>query len=156
MSSLKFDEKVFEKLAQILSNNDLTEIEYNEGDTKIRIVRQIKTDVVYQATQPQPQIQPITNTQQISEQHSHTKNDYSNHPGAVKSKIVGTCYLAPEPGAENFVKIGDSVQEGQPLLIIEAMKVMNLIKAPKSGKIIYIAVKDAEPVEYSQLLLVIE
>ena len=70
--------------------------------------------------------------------------------------MVGTCYLAPEPGAKKFIEIGDTVKKGQPLLIIEAMKVMNYIRAKNEGKVINILVKDAQPVEYGQLLLVIE
>ncbi len=70
--------------------------------------------------------------------------------------MVGTCYLAPEPGAKKFIEIGDTVSKGQPLLIIEAMKVMNYIRAKNDGKVINILVQDAQPVEYGQLLLVIE
>lgn len=81
---------------------------------------------------------------------------YENHPGAVKSPMVGTCYLSPEPNSPTFVRIGDAVKKDQPLLIIEAMKVMNYIKAPKDGKLIHIAVEDAQPVEFGQLLVVIE
>ncbi len=84
------------------------------------------------------------------------QQDYGNHPGAVKSPMVGTCYLSPEPGVPTFVKTGDTVKKDQPLLIIEAMKVMNYIKAPKEGKIIHIAVEDAQPVEFGQLLMVID
>jgi acetyl-CoA carboxylase biotin carboxyl carrier protein len=82
--------------------------------------------------------------------------EYKDHEGALKSPMVGTCYLAPEPGAANFINLGDTVQKDQPVLIIEAMKVMNLIKAHKAGTVTKIAVKNSDPVEYGQILLVIE
>ncbi|MGH7029180.1 MAG: acetyl-CoA carboxylase biotin carboxyl carrier protein, partial [Stellaceae bacterium] len=78
------------------------------------------------------------------------------HPGAVTSPMVGTAYLAPRPGAAAFVRLGESVAEGQPLLIIEAMKVMNEIRASRSGRIVQILVADAQPVEYGAMLMVIE
>ena len=77
-------------------------------------------------------------------------------PGAVKAPMVGTAYLAPQPDAAPFVKLGDQVREGQPLLIIEAMKVMNQIPAPRSGRVTRILVSDGAPVEYGQPLLVLE
>ncbi|WP_040848007.1 biotin/lipoyl-containing protein, partial [Nitrospirillum viridazoti] len=80
----------------------------------------------------------------------------AQHPGAVKSPMVGTAYLAPEPGAGTFVKVGDAVKVGQTLLIIEAMKVMNPIKATKAGTVTQIQVGDAQPVEYGEVLLIIE
>jgi len=78
------------------------------------------------------------------------------HPGAVTSPIVGIAYLAPEPGAPPFVRIGDSVSEGQTLLIIEAMKVMNQIRAPHAGRVTQIFAEDGEPVEYGAALLLVE
>ncbi len=154
MSSSKFDEKVFEKLAEILKTNDLTEIEYNEGETKIRIARQLSEKVSYiqQAPAVLQHSEPSTGNQDKCEQ----KTDYKSQPGAVVAKMVGTCYLAPEPGAKKFVELGNEVNEGDPLLIIEAMKVMNIIKAHVKGKIVHIAAKDGEPVEFGQLLMVIE
>jgi acetyl-CoA carboxylase biotin carboxyl carrier protein len=78
------------------------------------------------------------------------------HPGAVNSPMVGTVYVAPEPGANPFVKVGDTVKEGQTLLLIEAMKTMNPIRAPKAGKIAQVLVTNAAPVEYGEVLLIIE
>jgi acetyl-CoA carboxylase biotin carboxyl carrier protein len=80
----------------------------------------------------------------------------SKHPGAVPSPMVGTAYLAPEPGAAVFVKVGDSVNEGQTLLVVEAMKTFNPIPAPRAGKIIAILVSDAQPVEFGEPLMIIE
>ena len=85
-----------------------------------------------------------------------TEADPASHPGAVTSPMVGTAYLAPEPGASAFVKVGDTVKEGQTLLIIEAMKTMNQIPAPRSGSVTQILVEDAQPVEYGEPLIVIE
>ena len=160
MASLKIDETVFDKLAEVLKKHNLSEIEYKNGDVKIRLLaggnktQTVKVDDVPVAV-PQEELQtPEESAEQTPAQEEVV--DFSKHPGAVKSPMVGTCYLAPEPGAGNFVALGDSVQEGQPLLIIEAMKVMNLIKAPKAGKVIHIAVSNSDPIEFGQLLVVIE
>ena len=157
--ALKIDESVFDKLAEVLKRHNLTEVEYKHGDIKIRLsshdLSQISSTqpVVQQKTvieePPQEQPKPVENE-------APKEIDYKNHPGAVKSPMVGTCYMASEPGASPFISVGDSVQEGQPLLIIEAMKVMNLIKSPKAGKVVHIAVSNSDPIEFGQLLVVIE
>jgi acetyl-CoA carboxylase biotin carboxyl carrier protein len=151
---MKVDESVFDRLVDILKKHGLNELEYSDRDVKIRIVASrgnlVQTDIVSAST---------CNIQLSAEQ--ETKNtpeimNFASHAGAVTSPMVGTCYLAPEPGARNFISVGESVQEGQPLVIIEAMKVMNLIKAPRAGKVIHIAVNNLEPIEFGQLLCVIE
>ncbi|MDR0630656.1 MAG: acetyl-CoA carboxylase, biotin carboxyl carrier protein [Holosporales bacterium] len=146
MTSTKINEEIFNKLAELLRKNNLNEIEYSDSNIKIRLVSNTVT---------RENKQDFNNTQPIQIEEAVT-TDFSSHPGAVKSPIVGTCYLAPEPGAKNFVSLGDIVEKGQSLLVIEAMKVMNIIKAPQSGKIIHIAVGNAEPIEFGQLLAVIE
>jgi acetyl-CoA carboxylase biotin carboxyl carrier protein len=83
-------------------------------------------------------------------------NDLGKHPGAVKSPMVGTAYLAPEPGKPNFVSVGDKVSAGQTLLIIEAMKTFNPIKAPRAGKVAQILIDNAQPVEFEQPLMIVE
>jgi acetyl-CoA carboxylase biotin carboxyl carrier protein len=154
MAFLKVDEAVFDKLAEILKKHNLSEIEYKRWGTKIKITASSSED--------RSILKTVCLTNHIEERVTETKDSsppelsYDNHTGAVKSPMVGTCYMAPEPGAQNFVNVGDMVQEGQPLLIIEAMKVMNVIKAPKSGKIIHIAITNTNPVEFNQLLMVIE
>ena len=85
-----------------------------------------------------------------------TANDLAKHPGAVKSPMVGTAYLAPEPGKPNFVAVGDEVTKGQTLLIIEAMKTFNPIKAPKAGTVAQILIDNAQPVEFEQPLMIVE
>ena len=89
-----------------------------------------------------------------SNQHAPTAD--VNHPGALKAPMVGTAYISPEPGKAPFVRLGDTVSNNQPLLIIEAMKVMNTINAPKSGKVVFIGFEDGQPVEFEQLLVIIE
>ena len=152
MASLKIDESVFDKLADVLKKHNLSEVEYKYGDVKIRLASNNFAPQAVMAAQP------VMQASQVIEQKEDVKKevDFASHPGAVKSPMVGTCYRASEPGAQPFVSVGDSVQEGQPLLIIEAMKVMNLIKSPKAGKIIHIAAENSQPVEFGQLLVVIE
>lgn len=151
--ALKIDELVFDKLAEVLKKHNLTEVEYKYGDTKIRLssnnFSQNSAPIIQQRT-------VIEESANVVEKKEQKDADYNTHPGAVKSPMVGTCYMASEPGARPFIALGDSVQEGQPLLIIEAMKVMNLIKSPKAGKVIHIAVSNSEPIEFGQLLVVIE
>lgn len=151
--ALKIDELVFDKLAEVLKKHNLTEVEYKYGDTKIRLssnnFSQNSAPIIQQRT-------VIEESANVVEKKEQKETDYNTHPGAVKSPMVGTCYMASEPGARPFIALGDSVQEGQPLLIIEAMKVMNLIKSPKTGKVIHIAVSNSEPIEFGQLLVVIE
>ena len=146
---------ILESIVKILKDNNLSEIEYETDDIKIEVVamQQCQTNTVLNSNNNNI---PSTSVVQIDNKSNNEVQDLSKHPGAVTSPMVGTCYLAPEPGAKKFVEIGDTVKKGQPLLIIEAMKVMNYIRAKNDGKVINILVKDAQPVEYGQLLLVIE
>lgn len=145
---------VLESIVKILKDNNLSEIEYENGDLKIEVVN---TQSVQNNNIINTNNIPSSNTIQSNKNTGNEeKQDLSKHPGAVTSPMVGTCYLAPEPGAKKFIEIGDTVKKGQPLLIIEAMKVMNYIRAKNEGKVINILVKDSQPVEYGQLLLVIE
>jgi acetyl-CoA carboxylase biotin carboxyl carrier protein len=147
----KFDGEAVRKLAEILTETGLTEIEYEAEGNRIYVARQITTAATIAPTMmatPLPSSAPITT--------DGTSNNLQKHPGAVKSPMVGTAYLSAEPGSPSFVKIGDTVSVGQTLLIVEAMKVMNPIKAPLAGKVIHIFAKDATPVEYDEPLLVIE
>jgi acetyl-CoA carboxylase biotin carboxyl carrier protein len=150
MSSGKLDKDSIKELAEILKETDLSEIEYEANGVKIRVARQIM--VTGFATQS------VQNTVQSNDSPAIQSNpsDLSKHPGVVKSPMVGTVYLSPEPGAPTFIKVGDSVSVGQNLLIIEAMKVLNPIKAPRSGVVTKILVRDAEPIEFDAALLIIE
>ena len=92
-----------------------------------------------------------------SDKNLETKTNFDvNHPGALKAPMVGTAYVSPEPGKAPFIRIGDTVSKNQPLLIVEAMKVMNTITAPKGGKVVFIGFEDGQPVEFEQLLVIIE
>ena len=133
------DAELIRSLAALLTETGLTEIEYGIGDRRIRIAR------VPGMQGPAPGA-PSTPAGAGS----------IEHPGAVKAPIVGTAYLAPQPGAAPFVRLGDVVAEGQPLLIIEAMKVMNQIHAHRPGRVAQIVVADAQPVEYGAILMLIE
>ena len=124
---------ILENIVQILKDNNLSEIEYETNDLKIEVkaMGQIHTSNNNSNINNTPNINIIPNDNNINKLDSTNNNkesDLSQHPGAVKSPMVGTCYLAPEPGAKNFVEVGDIVKKDQPLLIIEAMKVMNYIK----------------------------
>jgi acetyl-CoA carboxylase biotin carboxyl carrier protein len=153
-SSMKVDTKLVRELAELLADTGLTEIEVEDGDRKIRVSRgggvaaaPVAATVVPAAV-PAPAGAPAAEAAPAAAPAVDTAN-------AVKSPMVGTCYLSPEPGADNFVNVGDSVKEGDTLLIVEAMKVMNPITAPSSGTVKAVLVDNAQPVEYDQPLVVI-
>ena len=156
MSGLSFDPEAIKALAQILRDTDLTEIELVEKDARIRVAREITvtaapvTAMVQAAPAASPSAQPPAPA--AAPQPAADKP----HPGAVTSPMVGVAYLAPEPGAAPFVTQGQPVSQGQTLLLIEAMKTFNQIKAPKSGTVTRILVETGMPVEYGEPLLVIE
>ena len=139
------DADLIRTLAALLTETGLTEIEYTIGDRRIRIARAPGGGVGLALQAPAPAPSPVPPVAAPVE-----------HAGVVKAPMVGTAYLAPQPGDPPFVRLGDSVSEGQPLLIIEAMKVMNQIRAHRSGRIAEIFVADAQPVEYGALLMLIE
>ena len=146
-------------LAELLNKNDLTELsvkrEYGEDDSlDVRVVKQVTmvqaAPVMMQAASPAAAPAPAPAAAAVAHE------DPAQHPGAVTSPMVGTCYMAAEPGAAPFVTIGSAVTEGQTVLIIEAMKTMNHIPATKSGTVKRILVTDGHPVEYGAPLLIIE
>ncbi|MFO1069816.1 MAG: acetyl-CoA carboxylase biotin carboxyl carrier protein [Geminicoccaceae bacterium] len=156
MPKLDIDTDYIEKLADIISRTGLTEIELSHGDIKIRVARQVQ--MVVEAAMPRataPGAYETAPAAAAAPAAPAPTNDAS-HPGAVTSPMVGTVYLCPEPGAPSFVNVGDDVREGQTLLIIEAMKVMNAIRSPRSGKVTRIIVQNAAPVEYGEPLMIIE
>ncbi|HYZ39754.1 MAG TPA: biotin/lipoyl-containing protein [Stellaceae bacterium] len=134
------DAELIRTLAALLNETGLTEIEYAVGDRRIRIARA----AVAAAPPITPPAAGIGHAVSVE------------HPGAVKAPMVGTAYLAPQPGDPPFVRLGEAIVEGQPLLIIEAMKVMNQIRAHRPGRIAQILVADAQPVEYGATLMLIE
>lgn len=139
------DPELIRSLALLLNETGLSEIEYSVGDKRIRVARTLAGTT--------HQLSPSLSGDFVT---SDPPAGFAGHPGAVNSPMVGTVYLAPQPGAAAFVRIGETVVAGQPLLIIEAMKVMNEIRASRGGRIVQILVADAQPVEYGEVLMVIE
>lgn len=143
------DEKSVRTLARLLEETHLTEIEYQVKDHRIRVVRQGTP----MAAPIAPAVVPFAPP---SPAPSGSAVSVVPQGEPVASPMVGTVYLSPEPGAASFVRAGDSIKKGDTLLIIEAMKVMNPIRAPRDGKILEICVNDARPVEFGEVLLVLE
>lgn len=149
---MKIDEQAIRKLAELLDETKLTEIEVAEGEQVIRVSRGgvVASGAQMAFSMPSdPTIPQQANTNAPS-------TVAANSPGAVTSPMVGTVYLTPEPSAPAFIKKGDTVNAGDTLLIIEAMKVMNPIKAAKAGTVKQILVSSGQPVEFGEVLVVIE
>ena len=142
------DQDLIRQLAALLKETDLSEIEIEQDDLRIRVARGGST---MQVATPAPVAAPV-----LVPDAGATTGHAANHSGAVKSPMVGTAYLAPGPGVPDFVSVGDSVKAGQTVLIVEAMKTMNQIAAPKAGKVIAILVENGQPVEFGEPLLIVE
>lgn len=148
VAKFNIDEEAIKKLAEILESTKLGEIEYEDNGRRVRVVSKYQDQPQgIAASVPVTPAVVVADTPPVSS---------AKHPGLVKSPMVGMVYVSSEPGAAAFVKVGDSITVGQTLLIIEAMKVMNPIKAPKTGKIKQIFIQDAQPVEYGEPLMIIE
>ncbi|MEL6644722.1 MAG: acetyl-CoA carboxylase biotin carboxyl carrier protein [Pseudomonadota bacterium] len=156
------DVAFIEALAGILKENDLTELQvkrdYGEGDSLNVRVSRGGTVATVAAPVAVPQATPVApaSPAEPASDATEASGDPAVHPGAVASPMVGTAYLAPEPGAANFVSVGDKVAEGQTLMIVEAMKTMNHIPAPKGGTVKRILVEDGAPVEFGAPLMIVE
>ena len=152
-SPFDVDDLLVRKLAGLLDETKLTEIEYAWGDHRIRVTRQPAAihAVGFSGAAP-----AASSTAAPAGEAAAAVEDLGKHPGAVKSPMVGTVYMSPQPGSPPFVRAGDTIAAGQPLLIIEAMKVMNQIRAPKAGRLTRILVGDAGPVEFDQVIMLIE
>lgn len=147
------DSKSVRGLAKILQDTGLTEIEYQVGEQRIRVVRASTQEMV----QTVPQTPAIVAPAPIQAAAPVTQSEAPAAKGEpVTSPMVGTAYLSPEPGASAFVKAGDSVKKGDTLLIVEAMKVMNPIRAPRDGKVVEVCVQDSSPIEYGEHLVILE
>lgn len=150
------DPALVRELAAILTDTGLSEIEVEHGELRLRLARTITAapvvhhvaaaPVAHAPAAPPPAAAPPVDPAKAA----------AAHPGMVPSPMVGTAYLSPEPGAAVFVKIGDTVTEGQTVLVVEAMKTFNPIPAPRAGKVTAILVTDAQPVEFGEPLLIIE
>lgn len=154
MAKTPFDSGLVRSLASLLDETNLTEIEYENEGTRIRVARQI----TYSAVAPVAPVAaaPAAPVAAAAPAAAPAAADPASHPGALKSPMVGVAYLAPEPGKPFFVAIGDTVAVGQTLLLIEAMKTYNPIRAAKAGKVTQILVEDGQPVEYGEPLMIIE
>ena len=142
-------------LADILDDAGLAELEYETDDVAIRLSRlsgAAPAAAVAPVAAPAPAALPAAPAAPAAD----SAADLSTHPGAVTSPMVGTAYISPEPGAAAFVEEGSTVKKGQTLLIVEAMKVMNPITAPTDGTVSKILVKNAQPIEFGEVLVVIE
>ena len=141
---MKIDKKLIKELVENLKEFELTELEYQEGQTKIKVSKaskgldQIKTSAVT------PQNKAVL------------KSTDDSDGIRVKSPIIGTAYLAPEPGAKKFVEVGDKIKKGQTVMIVEAMKTMNHVPSPIAGTVKKICVEDGQPVEYGHTIAIIE
>ncbi|MFG1301804.1 acetyl-CoA carboxylase biotin carboxyl carrier protein [Xanthobacter sp. V3C-3] len=158
-SNPPIDTAIVKEIAELLSGSDLTEIEVEHEGLRIRVVRAPAPVTIAQAA-PFAGAFPVAAAPvpaaAATAPAAEAPADLSKHPGVVASPMVGTAYLSAEPGAAPFVEVGASVKEGQTVLIVEAMKTMNAIPAPRSGTVTRLLVGNAQPVEYGEPLLIIE
>ncbi len=152
--AMAIDSALVRELAELLSDTGLTEIEVEDGKRKIRVARTVTAAPVatyapapVAAPAPAPAAAPAAAAEAPAAE---------THTNALRSPMVGTAYLTPEPGAAPFISVGSTVKAGDTLLIVEAMKVMNPITAPKAGKVVKICVQNEQPVEYDTSLVIIE
>ncbi len=149
MSTPPIQAELVRTLAELLDDSNLTEIEYDTGTLRIRVARQGVPAAAYHPAMAAIPAAPVAQPAVIAP-------DDASHPGAVTSPMVGIAYLSSDPGAPKFIEVGQSVSEGQTLMLIEAMKTFNPIRAPRGGKVIRILVTDSQPVEFGEPLAIIE
>lgn len=162
--SSQVDRDLIRAIAELVNEQDLAEIEIEKEDFRVRVTRSYPQEVVHMpspqayAMQPQPIAAPAAAVAApaAASVAAPAADDLGANPGTLTSPMVGTAYMAPEPGAANFIEVGAKVTEGQTVLIIEAMKTMNQIPAHKAGTVTRILVEDAQPVEFGEPLIVIE
>ena len=146
------DVSIVAALAEIAARHDLSEVEVDHNGLKIRVARERKTQVTHVVAAPAPAAaaapSPVMSLAPTAAP--------EEHPGAVKSPMVGTAYLRPSPESRPFIEIGAVVKAGDKIMLVEAMKTYNEIVAPRAGKVTQILVEDGSPVEYAQVLMVIE
>ena len=146
------DIELIRKLSQLMSQEKITKLKYEKSDLKLSIDKNTQFENFSAIQTPK-----LVEAEEKDNKTSETKTAFDvDHPGALKAPMVGTAYASPEPGKTPFIRLGDTVSNNQPLLIIEAMKVMNTINAPKGGKVVFIGFEDGQPVEFEQLLVIIE
>ena len=140
---MKIDKKLIKELVDNLKEFGLTELEYQEGQTKIKVSKASKG------------IESFKSGALVSPNKSVLKNSEDSEGIRIKSPIIGTAYLAPEPGAKKFIKIGDKIKKGQTVMIVEAMKTMNHVPSTSDGEVKKILVEDGQPVEFGQTLVIL-
>ena len=145
------EQQMIRELAALLQETGLSEIEIEKSGLKVRVARTLAITAPVSAPAAPAALAPAA-----AGQPAPSAGDPASHPGCVKSPMVGTAYRAPEPGAAPFVEIGSRVSQGQTLLIIEAMKTMNHIPAPRSGTVTQLFVENGQPVEFGEPLVIIE
>ena len=154
------DTKVISKLAEILDKSNLTELEYEDEGCRICLTKEHRPAAPAPMVAPLPAAMPATPAvlpaAPVAAAPAAENEDYSQSPNAVKSPMVGVVYLSADPNTPNYVKVGDSVKEGDIVCLIEAMKTFNPVKAHKAGKVTKILVEGGDPVEYGEALVIIE
>jgi acetyl-CoA carboxylase biotin carboxyl carrier protein len=153
-SGMTVDTKLVRQLADVLAETGLTEIEVEESGRRIRVARHAAPAPAAQFAAP-PAAHPAAAAAPVSTAEAPAASAPGEAAGAIRSPMVGTVYLAPEPGADPFVKVGDQVAAGDTLLVVEAMKVMNPITATSAGKVQAVLVENGQPVEYDQPLILV-
>ena len=141
---MKIDKKLIKELVDHLSEFNLTELEYQEGQTKIKVSKASKG------------LEQIKSGAVVSPNKAVLNDSDDNDGVRVKSPIIGTAYLSPEPGAKKFVEVGDKIKKGQTVMIVEAMKTMNHVPSPNDGVVKEISVDDGQPIEFGQKLIILE
>ena len=142
------EQRLIRQLAELLNDTGLSEIEIEKSGLKVRVARTLNVQSTFAA--------PAAVAGAPAAAAPAAKSDPAKHPGAVKSPMVGTAYRSPEPGAPTFIEVGAQVTQGDTLFIIEAMKTMNQIPAPHSGKVTAIFIENGQPVEFGEPLAIIE
>ena len=141
---MKIDKKLIKELVDNLKEFNLSELEYQDGQTKIKVSKSIRTT-------EQSKTGAV-----VSPNKAVLKNSDESEGVRVKSPIIGTAYLAPEPGAKKFVEVGDKIKKGQTVMIVEAMKTMNHVPSTKDGVVKEVCVEDGQPVEFGQTIIILE
>ena len=141
---MKIEKKLIKELVDYLKEFGLSELEYQDGQTKVKVSKTIKG------------VEKSTNSAVVSQNKAVINNPSSEDGIRIKSPIIGTAYLAPEPGAKSFVKIGDKIKKGQTVMIVEAMKTMNHVPSTSDGEVKKILVEDGQPVEFGQTLVLLK
>ena len=141
---MKIDKKLIKELVENLKEFQLTELEYQEGQTKIKVSKASKV------------IDQVKTSAMVSPNKSVLKSSDESEGIRIKSPIIGTAYLAPEPGAKKFIEVGDKIKKGQTVMIVEAMKTMNHVPSTSDGEVKKILIEDGQPVEFGQTLVLLK